>query len=78
MTIWILLSVIWAALLLFTIVAPQKWHVIVLKENNFWLNNKLISESLIAKMIKFETGLLFKFHLFIVLVGFISIAFTVE
>jgi len=71
MTIWTFIAILWAAWLLFTIVAPNKWHSIVLKENQFWLNRKLVSESFAEKMVKFETGFWFKLLLSLGLVGFI-------
>jgi|TARA_B110000902_G_C13714076_1_gene362475 hypothetical protein len=71
MTIWLLLTILWALWLLFTITAPNKWHAIVVKENQFWLNRKLVSESFVEKMVKFETGLWFKLLLSFGLLSFI-------
>jgi hypothetical protein len=75
MNIWMFLSVIWAALLLFTIFAPNKWHAIVLKENTFWLKRNLISESFLDKMVKFETSIWLKVLILIGLIFFILLAF---
>jgi len=74
MNIWVLFTILWAAWLLFTIAAPNKWHAIVLKENQFWLNRKLVSVSFVEKMVKFETGLWFKLLLSFGLLGFIGAA----
>jgi len=75
--LFLLLSVIWAALLIFTILAPKKWHAFVLKENRFWRNRNFISESTLEKMVIFETGVWLKLLLFIGLIGFILIAYFI-
>jgi len=70
MTIWSVLSVVLAVLLLFTILAPKIWHAIVFKENQFWLSHNFISQSTFDKMVILETGIWLKLLLFISLIGF--------
>jgi len=78
MTLWILLTIVWTVLLLFTILAPKKWHAIVLKENTFWLNRNLISKNVSETLVKFETGIWLKVFIIIGLIGFISLIFLTE
>lgn len=74
----IILTLLWTAWLAFMLLAPKKWSSIVQKENDFWVNRKIIKPALAAKCINLETGIFLKIIAGLGLVTFLALIFQLN
>jgi hypothetical protein len=75
MMVWLILSFIWAALLLFMIFFPKRWASIVEKENSFWVKKGIIKAKTAEKIAIFEKGKGLKILVGIGMLGFFLLVY---
>lgn len=60
MIVWLFLALLWMAWMIFILVCPNQWSIIVDKENDFWVKKGIVKASTAEKIARFEKGMGFK------------------
>ena len=71
MIVWLFFALLWVAWLIFVVLCPNQWSMIVDKENGFWVEKGIVKAATAERIARFEKGKGFKILLTVGLVLFL-------